>query len=77
MMVIGFSSAAWGHNTMNDVIGENPDNPSINDQFMKMEVSLGIFSWHGYHSSADPSENLGGPDFGGDGHLVLHNLLAL
>ena len=26
-------SAAWGHNTMNDVIGENPDNPSINDQF--------------------------------------------
>ena len=26
-------SAAWGHNTMNDVIGENPSSPSINDQF--------------------------------------------
>ena len=26
-------SAAWGHNTMNDVIGEFPTNPSPNDQF--------------------------------------------
>lgn len=63
-------SAAWGHNTMNDVIGENPDNPSINDQFYDDgSIIRGLFSWHGYHSSADPSENLGGPDFGGDGHL--------
>ena len=63
-------SAAWGHNTMNDVIGENPDNPSINDQFYEDgSIIRGLFSWHGYHSSADPSENLGGPDFGGDGHL--------
>ena len=26
-------SAAWGHNTMNDVIGEHPDAPSSNDQY--------------------------------------------
>ena len=63
-------SAAWGHNTMNDVIGENPDSPSINDQFYEDgSIIRGLFSWHGYHSSADPPENLGGPDFGGDGHL--------
>lgn len=63
-------SAAWGHNTMNDVIGENPDSPSINDQFYEDgNIIRGLFSWHGYHSSADPPENLGGPDFGGDGHL--------
>ena len=63
-------SAAWGHNTMNDVIGENPDSPSINDRFYEDgSIIRGLFSWHGYHSSADPPENLGGPDFGGDGHL--------
>ena len=63
-------SAAWGHNTMNDIIGEFPNNPSSNDQFYDDgEIIRGLFSWHGYHSSADPPENLGGPDFGGDGHL--------
>ena len=63
-------SAAWGHNTMNDVIGEFPNDPSSNDQFYDDgEIIRGLFSWHGYHSSADPPENLGGPDFGGDGHL--------
>ena len=63
-------SAAWGHNTMNDVIGEFPTNPSPNDQFYDDgEIIRGLFSWHGYHSSADPPENIGGPDFGGDGHL--------
>ena len=63
-------SAAWGHNTMNDVIGENPDNPAPNDQFYDDgSIIRGLFSWHGYHSSADPPENIGGPDFGGDGHL--------
>ena len=38
-------SAAWGHNTMNDVIGENPSTPSINDQFYDNgEIMRAFFS---------------------------------
>ena len=63
-------SAAWGHNTMNDVIGEHPDNPSANDQFHNDgSIIRALFSWHGYHSAADPQENIGGPYARGDGHL--------
>ncbi|GIR57090.1 MAG: hypothetical protein CM15mP64_5020 [Candidatus Neomarinimicrobiota bacterium] len=53
-------SAAWGHNTMNDVIGEHPNAPSINDQFYDDgEIMRALFSWQGYHQMR--FENFGGP----------------
>ena len=62
-------SARWGHNTMNDVIGEHPDAPSVNDQFYDDgEIIRGLFSWHGYHSDAS-FDNIGGPNAPGEGHL--------
>ncbi|MBT3501695.1 MAG: hypothetical protein HN999_09980 [Candidatus Marinimicrobia bacterium] len=62
-------SAAWGHNTMNDAIGENPDTPSENDQFYDDgSIIRGMYSWHGYHSSAS-FDNIGGPNSPGEGHL--------
>tara|TARA_B100000686_G_scaffold30225_1_gene30937 strand:+ start:38843 stop:40993 length:2151 start_codon:yes stop_codon:yes gene_type:complete len=62
-------SAAWGHNTMNDVIGEYPDTPSDNDQFYDDgEIIRGFFSWQGYHSDAS-FDNIGGPNAPGEGHL--------
>ena len=62
-------SAAWGHNTMNDVIGENPSSPSINDQFYDNgEIMRAFFSWQGYHSDAS-FDNIGGPNAPGEGHL--------
>ena len=62
-------SARWGHNTMNDVIGEHPDAPSENDQYYDDgEIIRGLFSWHGYHSDAS-FDNIGGPNAPGEGHL--------
>ena len=62
-------SAAWGHNTMNDVIGENPSSPSTNDQFYDNgEIMRAFFSWQGYHSDAS-FDNIGGPNAPGEGHL--------
>jgi hypothetical protein len=62
-------SAAWGHNTMNDVIGENPDSPAENDRFYDDgEIMRALFSWHGYHSQAN-FDNIGAPNVKGDGHL--------
>ena len=62
-------SAAWGHNTMNDVIGEHPDAPSTNDQFYDDgEIMRALFSWQGYHSDAS-FDNIGGPNAPGEGHL--------
>ena len=62
-------SAAWGHNTMNDVIGENPEAPSANDQFYDDgEIIRGLYSWQGYHSDAS-FDNIGGPNAPGEGHL--------
>ena len=62
-------SAAWGHNTMNDVIGEYPDAPSVNDQFYDDgEVMRALYSWQGYHSDAS-FDNIGGPNAPGEGHL--------
>ncbi len=63
-------SAAWGHNTMNEVIGENPEDPmAIVDQFYDDgEIIRAMFSWHGYHSKAD-FDNIGGPNEPGDGRL--------
>ena len=62
-------SAAWGHNTMNDVLGENPDSPAENDQFYgDGEIMRCLYSWHGLHSKAG-FNNIGGPNVNGDGHL--------
>lgn len=62
-------SAAWGHNTMNDVIGENPNNPELNDRYYNDgEIMRALFSWHGYHSQA-AFDNIGAPNVKGDGHL--------
>ena len=62
-------SAAWGHNTMNDVIGEHPDAPSENDQYYDDgEIIRGLFSWQGYHSDAS-FDNIGAPNAPGEGHL--------
>ncbi len=62
-------SAAWGHNTMNDVIGENPDNPDLNDQFYDDgKIMRAFYSWQGYHSDAS-FDNIGGPNAPGEGHL--------
>ncbi|MFQ6607995.1 MAG: fibronectin [Fidelibacterota bacterium] len=62
-------SAAWGHNTMNDVLGENPDSPADNDQFYSDgEIMRCLYSWHGLHSQAN-FNNIGGPNVNGDGHL--------
>ena len=62
-------SAARGHNTMNDVIGENPDNPALNDQFYDDgKIMRAFYSWQGYHSDAS-FDNIGGPNAPGEGHL--------
>ncbi len=52
-------SATWGRNTMNDVIGEDPNS---NDPFRA------LYSWHGLHSGAG-FDNIGGPNAWGDGRL--------
>ena len=62
-------SAAWGHNTMNDVIGENPDNPALNAQFYDDgKIMRAFYSWQVYHSDAS-FDNIGGPNAPGEGHL--------
>ena len=63
-------SAAWGHNTMNEVIGEHPGSPadSIDQFFDDGEIMRAMFSWHGYHAGA-AFDNIGGPNAPGDGHL--------
>ncbi len=58
-------SATWGHNTMNDVIGENP---SAGDPFRA------LFAWHGRHSGAtfqgQNFDNIGAPNIQADGRLT-------
>lgn len=63
-------SAAWGHNTLNEVIGETPNNLDGNlDQTYDDGTPMrAVFSWHGYHSGAG-FDNIGGPNEPGDGHL--------
>ena len=54
-------SCKWGHNTMLDARGENP---ASGDPFRA------LFAWHGRHSQwAGPGDNIGGPQYNGDGHL--------
>ncbi|NQU28860.1 MAG: fibronectin [Candidatus Marinimicrobia bacterium] len=63
-------SAAWGRNTLNDVIGETPSSPNYNDYFYTSdnEIMRARYSWHGLHSGAT-FNNIGGPNVKDDGHL--------
>ena len=66
----------WGKNTMNDVIGEDPDNPVTESTYAEMgEMSIDEFddngnimrayySWHGRHSTLS-YDNLGSPNYQG------------
>jgi hypothetical protein len=63
-------NTAWGRNTVNEVIGENPADG---------EIRAG-YSWHGHHSkSADGHDNIGGPYYGpgGDGHLSAQQFMGV
>ncbi len=66
----------WGMNTMNDVIGENPDNPVTDSPYAEMN-EMGIdefddngniirayYSWHGRHSNLS-YDNIGSPNYQG------------
>ncbi len=67
----------WGMNTMNDVIGENPDNPTTTSMFADELGEMGIdeydldgelmrafYSWHGRHSTLS-YDNIGSPNYQG------------
>ncbi len=58
-------SATWGHNTMNDAVGEDPN---AGDPFRA------IFSWHGLHSGAtfqgQNYDNIGAPNIQANGRLT-------
>jgi len=67
----------WGMNTMNSVIGENPDSPTTSsmfaDEFGRMgideydydgELMRAFYSWHGRHSTLS-YDNIGSPNFQG------------
>ncbi len=61
-------NTAWGANTVNQVIGEDPDD---GDPFRAG------YSWHGLHSGAG-FDNVGAPYFGegGDGHLSAQQFMG-
>ena len=62
-------STSWGHNTMNDVIYTHP---TTGDPFRA------LISWHGKHSKwAGPGDNIGGPNYLGDGHLGAAQFLGV
>ena len=65
----------WGMNTMNMVIGEDPDNPTTSSMFADElgsmgidqydydnEIMRGIYSWHGRHSALN-YDNIGSPNY--------------
>jgi len=63
-------NTAWGRNTVNEVIGENPLDGEIRAQY----------SWHGLHSqAADGHDNIGAPYYGegGDGHLSAQHFMGV
>ena len=62
-------SAAWGHNTMNDVIGENPDSPATNDQFYDDGEIMRAFLVGMVIILKQGFDNIGGPNEPGEGHL--------
>ncbi len=54
-------SATWGNNTMNDVIYTHPQTG---------QPFRALISWNGKHSKwGGPGDNIGGPNYLGDGHL--------
>lgn len=62
-------SAGWGASTMLDTRGENPDSG---------DLYRTVFSWLGKHSSwAGPGDNIGGPNYLGDGHLGAAQYLGV
>jgi len=67
----------WGMNTMNTVIGENPDSPVTSSMFADElgtmgvdaydydnEIMRGYYSWHGRHSTLS-YDNIGSPNIQG------------
>lgn len=60
-------SATWGHNTMNDVIGEDPG---------AGEPFRALFSWHGLHSLAG-FDNIGAPNVYEDGRLTSSQIVGV
>jgi len=61
----------WGKNTMNEVLGENPDAPAPNDVSHNGELIRCFYSWHGKHSASE-YDNIGSPNYNGwqsDGRL--------
>ena len=67
----------WGMNTMNSVIGEDPDNPVTTSMFADEYGRMGIdefdydnesmrayYSWHGRHSTLS-YDNIGSPNYQG------------
>lgn len=63
-------NSAWGANTVNEVIGENPADGEIRAQY----------SWHGLHTkAADGHDNIGAPFYGegGDGHLSAQQFVGV
>jgi hypothetical protein len=65
-------SATWGHNTMNDARGEDPNS---GDPFRA------LFSWHGLHSGAlfqgTNYDNIGAPNIETDGWLTSSQIVGL
>jgi len=64
-------NSAWGRNSMNDVIGENP---ASGDPFRAM------FSWYGRHSAWQGKtfgDALGAPNFKTDGHITAPQFVGV
>ncbi len=66
----------WGKQTMNDVIGEDPNNPVTTSAFAEMgemsydefdyagDIIRAFYSWHGRHSTLS-YDNIGSPNYQG------------
>lgn len=62
-------NTSWGRNSMNDVIGEDPNS---DDPFRAM------FTWHGRHSGwAGPGDAIGAPNFETDGHITAPQFVGV
>lgn len=69
-------NSRWGMNTMNDVIGEDPDNPVTESLYAEMgemgidefddngNIMRAYYSWHGRHSVLG-YDNIGSPNYQG------------
>ena len=81
----------WGINTMNDVIGETPDNPKMVSDFPDManvgkdefdnsgDIMRAFYTWHGRHSTTE-YDNIGSPNVTGymaDGRLGAYQFTGV